>query len=227
MENRPTGEKEKMTISPNQIRAARAMKNWTQSELAKCCDLAVPTIANIEIEKQKPSAKTLEKIKRTLEIAGIEFIDNFGIRKKKQNVQILRGQKGYIEHFDMVLKYATEGEGYVYQANVDETRHRKWFPDFFSSEYFQKMTELNGRVDFKIMVKEGDTFFPAQGYATYRWIPKAQFSPIPFEVFGDTLSIKLFFDEPIIFVIKNKQAANLYREKFLKQWEKSLLPSKD
>ena len=212
-----------MTISVPQIRAGRAMKNWNQTELAAYAGVAVPTIANIETRKQKASKRTLHKIQTALEKAGIEFIDNDGIRRKKEEIRVLRGRKQYIEYFDLIYEHANEKGGPIYLTSAEEKNYEQWHPNFFNSDYYHNMVRIRDKFDLKITLEEGDTCFPAKEYAEYRWIPKEEFSPISFEVFGDYLGIKLFFpDEPIIFLIKNKEAADLYREKFLLQWEKSI-----
>jgi len=62
-----------MLITADQIRAARALKNWSQTDLAERTGLAVPTIANIELGKQIPGKNTIEKIIDAFSIGGIRF----------------------------------------------------------------------------------------------------------------------------------------------------------
>ena len=201
------------------------MKNWNQSDLAKRAGVAVPTIANIEAGKQKPGVKTLKKIRAVLDKAGIEFTDHDGIRKKSESVRIFYGQEEYKKFFDFLYEVARDHGGPIYLNNVEESYYEKWHPDFFSSQYFHNMSAIKDRFDFRILVKRGNDYFPALNYAKYRWLPEDQFTPIPFEVFGDYLAIKLLFmDEPIIFLIRNKNTADLYREIFLKLWENSTKP---
>lgn len=69
---------DKMTISPAQCRAARAMLNWSQEELARKAQLARATIADFEREVRKPIINNLIAIQNALEIGGIEFITNQG-----------------------------------------------------------------------------------------------------------------------------------------------------
>ena len=73
------------------------------------------------------------------------------------------------------------------------------------------------------MVCEGETRFPVKAYAQYKAIPKEQFNAsVPFYVFGDYLAVILFLDEACIFLMKDKDAADLYREKFLQQWDEAI-----
>ena len=64
------------------------------------------------------------------------------------------------------------------------------------AEHLKKMEELKAKkVTYKILICEGDYFFPAENFAEYRWLPKIQFSTVPFYVYGSKLAIMLFEDE--------------------------------
>ncbi len=73
-------------ISSGQIRAARAMLRWSADDLANASGVGVATIRRIELAEGLPSSnvKTIEQIRRTLEIAGIVFVgthaDSPGVR---------------------------------------------------------------------------------------------------------------------------------------------------
>lgn len=65
-------------ITSCQIRAGRALINWSARELADKSGLGVATIRRMELAEGVPSsnAQNLELIKRTLEALGVEFIGN-------------------------------------------------------------------------------------------------------------------------------------------------------
>ena len=64
-------------ITGTQIRAARALLAWSQSELAQSAGTSLPTIKRIESSGNEPSGtvRTNEKIRAAVEAAGIVFID--------------------------------------------------------------------------------------------------------------------------------------------------------
>ena len=62
------------TVSPAQIRAARAFLGLSQEDLAKKASVSLSAIARIEQEKGDPRLGTLEKIARALEKLGMEFL---------------------------------------------------------------------------------------------------------------------------------------------------------
>lgn len=70
--------KKNMTeLTSAQIRAARALVEWTQPRLAEAAKLSVPTIRRMESDRG-PSASTLanvEAVRRALEEAGVVFLD--------------------------------------------------------------------------------------------------------------------------------------------------------
>ena len=64
-------------ITSEQIRGARAMLRWSAKQLAEHSGLSWPTIQRMESAQGVPSglSKNLELVQKTLEGAGIIFID--------------------------------------------------------------------------------------------------------------------------------------------------------
>lgn len=67
-----------MTITPRQIRAARAMLEVKQRDLAAAAGISLATLNNIERGVADPRSSTLAAIERALKDAGIE-VDDDGI----------------------------------------------------------------------------------------------------------------------------------------------------
>jgi transcriptional regulator with XRE-family HTH domain len=63
------------TITPNQCRAARAIIGWTQSDLEIKSKVTRKTLADFEAGKRQPYDRTLADIRKTLEAAGVVFLD--------------------------------------------------------------------------------------------------------------------------------------------------------
>jgi predicted transcriptional regulator len=76
-------------ITAAQIRGARAMLRWSAKKLAEQSGLSWPTIQRMESTQGVPSglSKNLELVQRTLEEAGVIFIDEDnegpGVRLRK------------------------------------------------------------------------------------------------------------------------------------------------
>jgi transcriptional regulator with XRE-family HTH domain len=78
---------EKMSFTAAQCRAARALLSWSQAQLAEASKVATKTVADFERESRAPYERTLADIRRTLEAAGVEFIENGkgpGVRLRKE-----------------------------------------------------------------------------------------------------------------------------------------------
>ena len=66
-------------ITIEQIRAARALLGWSQTDLASHADLSVPTVKRLEGGfGPHVSEEARTKMQKTLERAGISFIDENG-----------------------------------------------------------------------------------------------------------------------------------------------------
>ncbi|WFU89014.1 helix-turn-helix transcriptional regulator [Rhizobium sp. CC1099] len=65
-------------ITNGQIRAARALLGWKQTELASAAKLSEMSVKNIERGVTDSRISTLQAVKSALEAAGIIFIDANG-----------------------------------------------------------------------------------------------------------------------------------------------------
>ena len=63
-------------ITPAQCRAARALLDWSQQRLAEESKIGNATIRNFEGGKSTPQHATLDVLRRALEAAGVEFIND-------------------------------------------------------------------------------------------------------------------------------------------------------
>jgi len=65
-------------VTPSQCRAARGLLDWTRQELADTARVGVATIRLFEGDAAESRHATLALLRRTFELAGIEFIDETG-----------------------------------------------------------------------------------------------------------------------------------------------------
>jgi transcriptional regulator with XRE-family HTH domain len=77
-----------MALTPAQCRAARALIDWSQTELAEASNLGLSTIKNFEVGRTVPTVNNLAAIRTALEAAGVEFIppngSGAGVRLRKE-----------------------------------------------------------------------------------------------------------------------------------------------
>jgi predicted transcriptional regulator len=78
-------------LTVEQLRAARGLLGWSQSDLAARAELSLPTVKRVETGTgPRVSEIARTKLQRTLESAGVVFIDENGggpgvrLRKRQQ-----------------------------------------------------------------------------------------------------------------------------------------------
>jgi transcriptional regulator with XRE-family HTH domain len=64
--------------SPAQCRAARGLLDWSRSDLAQRAGVGAVTVRQLETGSHVPRRATREVVRRALETAGVEFIDENG-----------------------------------------------------------------------------------------------------------------------------------------------------
>lgn len=65
-------------LTPEQCRAARAILDWTQVDLAQRTKISDVTIRGFELEHSSLKDSTAQLLRLTFEAAGIEFLDSNG-----------------------------------------------------------------------------------------------------------------------------------------------------
>jgi transcriptional regulator with XRE-family HTH domain len=65
-------------LTPAQLRAARALIGWTRDDLAKKAGVASVTVKGFEYLGADSKISTLQKMRRALEAAGVQFIEDEG-----------------------------------------------------------------------------------------------------------------------------------------------------
>ena len=84
-----------MEISPEQIRAARGLVDWSQARLADESKVSLRTVAGIEgASRGKPTDANVRALKVALEGAGIVFLDSGEVQGLAIEIGVARRAKG-------------------------------------------------------------------------------------------------------------------------------------
>jgi len=214
-----------MTITTAQMRGARGLLNWSQSELSKRTGISTTSIGNIEAGNTQPRETTLKLIRQAFENAGIEFIGTEGMRKQSDHITKLYGAQGFSDFLDDVyftaISHGTKEEPTkVYLSNVVHANWEKWMGHKKWQNHAERMTKNRDLMDVKIIVEEGDFHFPAADYSEYKWFSNRAFNDQSFYSYHDRLVFLNFENDNVeILIIKHMDFAKGYRHLFEIAWE--------
>lgn len=214
-----------MSITTAQIRGARGILNWSQSDLAERTGISSTSIGSIENGQSTPRASTLQTIRRTFERNGIEFLGLDGVRAQSNFVQTLSGAEGFEEFLDDVyetaIKHGTkEKPVQVFLSNVVHENWIKWMGKDKWENHTRRMTESKDVMDVRIIVQEGDLNFPARAYSQYKWFPENLFNDKSFYSYHDKLAFLNFKEDNVeIVIMRQPEFAEGYRTMFQICWD--------
>jgi transcriptional regulator with XRE-family HTH domain len=212
-------------ITNQQVKAARALLDWKQSDLAKAAGISLATLASIEQGTGSPRAATWQAIQQALEIQNIEFTDDPGVRlrREKFKLQILEGYESILEiwrDFESILPDNSE----IMVAGVDERVWIKKYGDDFKA-MIRRLRQRN--FTSRILIAEGDTLL-TNSAKNYRTIPKWLFQQTPYYVYADRVAIINWGPPQFVILMQNALIAETFRRQFEFNWEmgKKLDPKK-
>lgn len=205
-----------------QIRAARALLDWSQSDLADRAGLSQTGIARIENGTNQPNSSTLAKIEAAFEGSDIEFLGTSGVRRNKGEIKRLRGRAGLIELMNNILEVGRTEGGLVCLFNAKPSNWFKWIEEEWFQNYSAQMAALSPHVQMRITAVEGDHNFVSKRHAEYRWFPKNLFynESKSFYIYGNKLAFINFFEEDVeILVLTSPEFAEGVRSLFNIAWD--------
>ena len=203
-----------------QIRAARALLDWSQSDLAEHSGLSQTGIARIENGTNQPNSRTLAKIEAAFEKADIEFLGTSGVRKMSGEIKVLRGREGFRSFMDDVYEKARDLGGEISLFNGMPKLFNKLLGEDWYQMHARRMDEVKGNYNFRIMVKEGEELFIAGDFAQYRWFPGNLFREKTFYAYGNTLAFMSFSEDDVeIRMITQADFADSFRVLFNIAWD--------
>ena len=174
-------------ITREQIKAARAMLDWSQKVLAeKCGDISEPTVKLLEAGKVHSTENTLGIIRKTLEGAGIEFIPQ-GVRFRDDVLTILEpadeNDNLFLKILDDVYYTLRGTNGELLYSFVDNSASP---PEVTDREL---MIRRDG-ITMRSLVRYGDSYlvYPLD---EYRYLPKGYYINNPTLVYGNKFAVAL------------------------------------
>jgi transcriptional regulator with XRE-family HTH domain len=69
-----------LIITAAQCRSARTLLSWSVNKLATAASVSESDIDDLELERRRPAAATLEAIQRAFEDVGVRFLPDDDVR---------------------------------------------------------------------------------------------------------------------------------------------------
>ena len=116
-------------VTGEQIRAARAMLGWEQTELAERANVSVKTIKRLEATNGRVEAHSEWTVKNALELGGIEFVGEHDWRDRNDGVRFAKDKTGKLRRdiveetarwLDITLKIKTDEDGDFFERSTDD-----------------------------------------------------------------------------------------------------------
>jgi transcriptional regulator with XRE-family HTH domain len=203
-------------ISIEQMKAARALLEWTQEDLAEAAGLSKPSVNTLERRIANPKIETLEAIQRALEGAGIEFTEGPGVKLRSAVLKTVIWEGG-----DSLLRLLHD----IF-TTLNGTKNELMIAGVAEEKYIglggeRVLAEIQKRVKYgvktRILIREGDKNF-VEPIAHYRWIPEALFTPTPTYIYDNKYAILLWGPPQKIVLIENAEVAESFRKQFDAHW---------
>ncbi len=206
-------------ITIQQIKAARALMNWSQTDLGERSGLSQTAIANIENGKHRASENTLQSFLQAFDKAGVEFIEG-GVRLKPDSIEILEGDDCASRMPDIIFESMLRHDLDEYLVNgvdfglIDQATHD-------SIKRQVSRLQQSGRKQ-RILVEEGTPREKIIGpLEWHRSLPSDIFSAAtPSFIYNDCFAIMLLEKKQVI-IIRNTSLADFQRRQFDWLWERA------
>lgn len=208
---------EKNMPSIEQIRAARALLDWSQTDLADKAGLSQTGIARIENGTNKPNSSTLDKIKTAFDVSGIEFITG-GVKRNVDQLITFEGEDCLRKLQDDVYHTVTKDSDDVRIMGVDEITPGEQDDFEYTKMHIKRL--LKAGIQEKILVDETEDSFIAPR-EWYRIVPKEAFSPHTIMVYGSKIALCLRDPHYKVLVLDNPFFAQNMKSFFDFIWDKS------
>lgn len=207
-------------ISAQQIRAGRALLNWSQKELAAKSGVSLNAINNFEREIVAPRQDTLLSLRRALEEAGLEFIGDSGVNKARDQLRIEEHHDGnfskiLIDDMIMALK---RGAGGVCFHGIDQA-------DFARGDLARWESAVReAGPEQRVLLPYGNFNFPLRE-RVYRWASRETLGEVAYVTYGDHLAILLGSPFARLIIIRSHAIAKTFRDQFDLHWTGAREPS--
>ena len=204
-------------ISIEQCRAARGLLGWTQQDLADACGLSKTAINNYEKRHSDIKTESLRAIQQAFEVGGLEFSDNDGIRRHKENNELFIGENAPGRLIEDIINALADTEKTIMIYNLGE-KFIDNLPEYTLEKY--KDFIANNKVQESVTLRN-DTSQALSLNDKKRKLPE---SPLSENITTFIYAKKVAFyleSRNMVAIVNNKDVVEKERLNFELFWEKS------
>lgn len=203
-------------ISVGQIKAARGLLEWTQSDLANATGLHLNAINNVERRHGTPRGETIAIIEQAFEENGIRFKGITGVELVQESLEIKKytGRDFIRVLTDDVLHTMTTPEDEMIAIIPDESL----FSDIKQNERYYKAQKKIGFKQRMILSQPDGEYYT--NIDEVRYLSESILGPITYEVYGDKFVI-INWDIPEMVMIRSQTMATSFRNQFDFLWSQA------
>ncbi len=201
-----------MLIQANQIRAARGLLDWTVGNLAEKSGIGASQVSAIENGKSAGSIEAISAIASAFDKAGIELMEDGGVRPRKSRIYSYRGHDGFCAFFDDVYETARNTDHPDFcVSNVEEHLFEKWL-GAYDSIHMSRMAKLKNRT-VRALLKGSDVYASSSAYTEYRWVSEDRFAAVSLYLYGDKAAFIEFLENDVVVTVVDSPAVTLAQRK--------------
>ena len=207
-------------ISAEQIKAARAMSDWSQDALAQATGLSPRTIHNLEMGYQSP--RSSKAVRRIFEDKGFEFFELNGLSRCTDKTKIYKGTSGRDKFYNDLLVSAKEKGGEIGAIfGIQETlADALGVPDYFNLERLERLSKFATVKCLLADAQNSLTFIPS---FQFRAIPRHPFIPMSSFIYGNKTAIIVTDGVEFVYhVIQSAEVTQKSWNDFRLRWDAGL-----
>jgi len=211
------------TISARQIKAGRALLDWSQEELADSASLSVTTIRKMEMGHISPRQNTVQLVQKTMEAAGIEFSDSEGVKRRSEDIFSYVGEEGIETFFNDIEETIGKTGGDILITSPSEDVLAR-VSGSKSHKNFARILKQNDSTLIKCLLSEMKELPLSTPRFEFRMLSKNYIDTISFYVYGNKFALLVLGCEPFpkIIVVQSELTAQSFRRQFYSMWDKAL-----
>ena len=211
-------------INARQIRAARALLNWSQTQLSEASGIARSSIKNLENEITAPRTDTGAAIREAFESRGVEFLPGSGVRMREESIIVLEGEDAEEQFmndiYEAMLQEDDEKEVLIYGLEeLDPSKHQEEYA--LAKAQIDRLARAG--IKERILSKQGNTHFIGPWHY-YRWLPGDGFASVPLFIYGNKIALSTDKPPYKTIIIDNKLFAESCRYLFNFAWDRAVVP---